>query len=433
MIKQILTPLCTTLLLACGSFTASAAFNQSPPATGASETNGAYRNLASEFGKSGIQNKLTTNYNRMVSGSTRIYYEFGNNQAYIWTPDSNDVRTEGQSWAMTIAVMMDDQTRFDKLWRFAKTHQRNPLNSGPNELRGTFKWQLRINGNSVNVIDRAPAPDGELYYAFALLNADARWGSDGTFNYKADGESVLNTLRTKLMNNKNIIFSPYWTGVTDPSYQIPAFYEYFAFRASSNKQYWRDAATTSRNFLKSHFNKIVDKLPTYLAYHNGWPATSTEKLDCNNDGVKENNPDRLLFCGQPNPGDMYEYDAWRVAMNIGLDAHLTGAEQWHKNTLNGILNFFDGERNNGNCTYLQRYQWGGPIGTDKCGTGQVAANAAGLLGATISKAKAGRFFNDFWNQSFPSGTYRYYNGSMYMLALLHATGEFKFHGMANSG
>lgn len=76
---------------------------------------------------------------------------------------------------------------------------------------------------------------------------------------------------------------------------------------------------------------------------------------------------------------------------------------------------------------------GGAIGTDKCGIGQVAANAVGLLGATISAAKAGKFFNDFWSQDFPSGSYRYYNGNMYMLALLHATGEFKFHGMANSG
>ena len=48
---------------------------------------------------------------------TAVYYEVGDDMAYILDVGNNDVRTEGQSYGMMISVQLDKKTEFDKLWR----------------------------------------------------------------------------------------------------------------------------------------------------------------------------------------------------------------------------------------------------------------------------------------------------------------------------
>jgi len=308
--------------LICGvSASSFAAFNAAPPATGAMSS-GTYRNLASEMGKTDGATKVTDTWNKMFGTDTNynLYNTFGTDKAYIKAPDSNDVRTEGQSWAMTIAVMMNKQAEFDKLWRFAVAYQRNTTGSYP----GTYAWQVKFDANNQPYkADVGAAPDGELYFAFALLNADARWGSTGSINYLSEAQAVLTALRTHLMVNNMIVFSPSVANVTDPSYNIPAFYNYFAARvtAQADKDYWTNAATVSRSFLQTHLSTAPSGLPTFLAS----PAGSY--LSGN------------LFTGQANPAQYYEYDAWRVALNVALDAHLMGAQAWQKTAIDKIHTF----------------------------------------------------------------------------------------------
>ncbi|MEY4590826.1 MAG: hypothetical protein RL497_2902 [Pseudomonadota bacterium] len=391
------------------SLNAFAAFNAAPPATGALAS-GTYRNLAAEMGKTDGAAKRDDAWNKMFGTDTnyRIYETLGSDMAYMKTPDSNDVRTEGQSWGLTVAVMMNKQAEFDKLWRFAATHQRNTTGSYP----GTFAWQVKFDSaGKPYKADAGAAPDGEEYMAFALLNADARWGSSGAINYLAEAKAVLTAVRTHLMVNGIIVFSPSVGNVTDPSYHIPAFYSYFAQRLTdqADKDYWNGVANSSRTFLQTHLASAPNGLPTYLASPAGAYLTGN------------------LFTGQPNPAHIYEYDAWRVALNIGLDAHLMGAQPWHKTAVNTIHNFLLSKQNSETC-YKQKYEYGVAVASNNycADVGQKAANAVGLLAGT-SATNANFFFEQFWSSSFPSGTYRYYGGSLYMLSLLHAIGEFKFH------
>ena len=46
--------------------------------------------------------------------------------AFIWAADSDDVRSEGMSYGMMIAVQMNLQAQFDRLWKFAKTYMQFP-------------------------------------------------------------------------------------------------------------------------------------------------------------------------------------------------------------------------------------------------------------------------------------------------------------------
>lgn len=408
--------------LTISSLTAFADFNPAPPVSGAYQT-GIYRNILAEFGKSSIQNRVDESFNKMFYGTSdeKLYYEFDNDEAYIKAIGSNDIRSEGQSWGMTIAVMMDKKEEFDKLWRFAHDRMKN---DNSQSFPGTYAWQLRDNGGSVSVLDHGAAPDGELYFAFALFNAAHRWGSGtGIYNYEAQANTMLDVIRNNLMDNswKQIVFSPFENSFTDPSYHVPAFLDYFADVANSNNSYWSDAAESSRIFLQMHLAHGNGGLSTYLAGFDGAP--------------KQGNS---IFSGQPNPGDIYESDSFRVIKNIAMDAHMMGAEAWHTDAVDTLLNFFkqEGMSSGGPCGngYGQKYWQSGVAYGSSCGengnyghdAAQKAANAAAVLASTNSN-DALLFVNDFWNQSWPTGQYRYYNGSLYMLGMLHLSGNFKFY------
>jgi oligosaccharide reducing-end xylanase len=54
------------------------------------------------------------------------------------------------------------------------------------------------------------------------------------------------------------------------------------------------------------------------------------------------------------------------------------------------------------------------------------------VGATIADEKyAKRFISALWTQGTPRGQWRYYNGLLHMLGLLHVSGEFKIYGNPN--
>ncbi len=58
--------------------------------------------------------------------------------------------------------------------------------------------------------------------------------------------------------------------------------------------------------------------------------------------------------------------------------------------------------------------------------GLTAMNAVASLAATQPRARG--FVEALWNMPIPSGEWRYYDGMLYMLALLHCGGEFRIWG-----
>ena len=55
--------------------------------------------------------------------------------------------------------------------------------------------------------------------------------------------------------------------------------------------------------------------------------------------------------------------------------------------------------------------------------GVVAMNAVASLAATQPRAR--RFVEELWNTSIPTGQFRYYDGMLYLLGMLHCGGEFR--------
>jgi oligosaccharide reducing-end xylanase len=85
-------------------------------------------------------------------------------EAYIWSVDSNDVRSEGMSYGMMIAVQLDKRKEFDSLFAWAKNHMQH---TDLDDARyGYFSWHC--NPQTGQPMDPNPASDGETYFVTAL-------------------------------------------------------------------------------------------------------------------------------------------------------------------------------------------------------------------------------------------------------------------------
>ena len=129
------------------------------------------------------------------SGSGTIYFNGpGSNESYVQDIYNNDVRTEGMSYGMVIAVQLDHQTEFDRLWTWVKTHMAN----GTGEIR----WRCSTSGSGCA---GGGAPDGEEYFATALIFASHRWGDStgpAKIAYSTEAKWVLDLIRTKYFNSQ---------------------------------------------------------------------------------------------------------------------------------------------------------------------------------------------------------------------------------------
>ena len=397
-----------------------------PPSVGA-YASGEYRNLLSEWNpeltQAQIQAKLNAAWTHFFTGNdsnARLYYAAGSNAngplAQIRDVANNDVRTEGISYGMMIAVQMNKQAEFDALWNWAYSKMRH--GSGP--ALGYFSWHTDFSGMS---LDPNPAPDGEEYLAMALFFASGRWGDKaGIYDYRAQADAILNVMLhkedmnggviggvTNMFGSQNqVVFVPdskcQCNTFTDPSYHVPAFYELFGQWASgytdqaADRQRWESIAAASRDVL---FGKAVSSV-TGLS------------------------PDYTEFDGTPKAfggnHDVYAYDAWRVGMNWGMDDAWFARQPQEKIWADRLQAFMDSE---GVDFFSNVYTLDGKPQDTYHDTGHIAMLASAGLAAT--DARAYTFVEALWNAPLPSGQYRYYSGLLYMLGLLNVSGQYRIY------
>jgi endo-1,4-beta-D-glucanase Y len=399
-----------------------------PPATGAFYS-GVYRNLFKEWNSAlttaQIDGKINAAWDQFfvsTDNNKRLYYPAGSNGngalAYILDVGNNDVRSEGMSYGMMISVQLDKKIHFDAIWNWAKTNMQHASGS----RKGYFAWHCQTNGTK---LDNNPASDGEEYFAMALFFAAGRWGNgSGIYNYQAEANNILNVMLHKQDMNGGVVdgmtnmFSQYNQVVfvpntggnlhlfTDPSYHVPAFYELFSKWASgytsqsSDRSRWTTITGASRNYL---FDKAAH------------PTTGLSPDYSGFDGVaKQLNP---------NDGhDKYAYDAWRVAMNWGVDYAWFAAQANEKTWADRIQAFMDSK---GVATFSNVYTLAGVAQDSYHDSGHVAMLASASLAAT--QPRAYKFVEALWNAPIPSGTYRYYSGLLYFFGLLNNSGKYRVY------
>lgn len=369
---------------------------------------GQYRNILREAGYSQeeIDSKLQAMEQQFFEGDAengRLYYELGSDEAYILDTGNDDVRTESMSYGMMICVQLNKKAEFDKLWRFVKN--RCMIKSGPN--KGYMAWQLNKDGS---IKDDNAAPDGDEYIATALMFAAGRWGNNTGIDYWKEANCILENMLSKShyvnsshvnmfnKDEKQIVFVPYAQSAvhTDPSYHMPAFYELWSKWANNNRQFWKECADKSREMYPKFANSTTGLMPDYAEFSG--EARSGEHSD-------------------------FRYDAWRCAMHMATDYMWFNGSETEKQQTKKLLDFFYGE---GIKDYKALYKLDGtPIYGGDHSPGLVGCNAVGAM--IYEDVKAWDFVDDFFEMTFPTGHFRYYDGCLYFLSYLHASGNFKMY------
>jgi oligosaccharide reducing-end xylanase len=381
-----------------------------PAVVGYFET-GSYRDLFQEYlGKTDVEvrDRLESTWDQLFYGdddTQRIYYPVGEDMAYIEDIGNSDVRTEGMSYGMMIAVQFDKKPEFDRLWKWVKTYMYQ--RDGPYE--GYFAWHCSPDGKK---LDANPASDGEEWFSMALFFASARWGNgEGDFDYQAQAQQILDTmlhkedqkgdLATNMFNatTKQVVFVPSLGPVsnfTDPSYHLPAYYQLWAYWATSDNQFWVEAARTSREFFKKTANPQTGLMPDYANF-DGTPYKSGDHED-------------------------FRFDAWRTLSNVAVDYAWFASDPWQVEQTDRVLDFLSSQGMN---SYPNQYSLDGkPLSSDHS-TGLVAMAAVAALAADPEKGRP--FVQALWDAKIPSGKWRYYDGMLYMLGLLHDSGNFRIY------
>lgn len=384
---------------------------------------GMYRNLFVENGhtQEEVTAKVNAAFQQLFYGDTsqRLYFDAGSNEngpkAYLCDVLHNDVRSEGMSYGMMVCVQMDKKAEFDALWNWAMTHMY--IRKPDHPSKGYFAWSIRTDGTPLS---EGPAPDGEEYFVMSLYFAANRWGNgEGIYNYKAYADTILTDMRHRAVITGNTITGPATTGpmvneeacmilfvpdeggntFTDPSYHLPAFYELWSrWGPEADREFWAAAADTSRMY----FNKAchpVTGLCTDYANFDGTPHFVPW------------NPNSVNFA----------YDSWRTASNWAVDWSWWQKDASAQELSNRIQSFFAGM---GVTTYGHVFKPEGEVLNPMHRPGLAAANATASLAATHAVAK--EFVEDFWNAPVPVLLdQRYYDGTLYLLSILHCSGEFR--------
>lgn len=330
----------------------------------------------------------------------KIYFEHGPDMGFFLDTGNNDARSEGMSYGMMMAVQMNRQDLFDRLWLFSKTY----MHQTTGKYTGYFAWSVTTEG-AHNA--EGPAPDGEEFFAMALFFAEARWGGrEAPFDYAAQARDILRHClhQPELApdgdamwepDNHLIRFVPE-ARFSDPSYHCPHFYSLFAHWADEgDRDFWREAAAASRAYIVRSCHPVTGMASEYAEY----------------DGT----PRRMHHDGQ------YYSDAYRVILNIALDTTWNGEQPGYADIADRLQAFFSK-----NTTLLNYHNYmvdGTPLaGPALHPYAIVATNAAGSVAST--GAYRLDWLRDFWALPLRKGERRYYDNCLHFFCLLILGGRY---------
>ncbi|MDR0906574.1 MAG: xylanase [Oscillospiraceae bacterium] len=363
-------------------------------------------NVLAEFGygEADIKAKIDYAFNEIFRGGNRFYFEVDDGDfhgGYMVDTGNDDVRTEGQSYGLMLAVQLGEREIFDRIWDWTVRY----MHVAEGENAGYFAWSCKTDGTRNS---DGPAPDGEEYFAMALLFAERRWGE------KSYGDWARAILHEMVHKDNEPMFDPATKIIrfvpnapfTDPSYHLPHFYELFAkYGNAEDAEFFRDAARLSREFLHKACNNETGLNPNQSQY-DGTPT--------------EWGGNRSYFYS----------DAYRTALNIALDWDWFAADPWQRKQAAAIQKFFEDEKQ---FDYVHSIE--GEVITpafrepDASETGMLHPLALKATTAAASLASDGdlreKYVRLFWALELRTDKRRYYDNLLYMFSLLALGGQYR--------
>jgi len=202
---------------------------------------------------------------------------------------SEETFSEAIGYGMLLAVAMDDQATFDKLWAYYLSNL---------DANGLMNWKMQA--CTTTIWGPNGASDGDLDTAMALVQAEARWGG-----YAADANTLLDAIRVHETEQCTtyLVLLPgdAWGDCSgnnlNPSYFSPAYYRAFAAFQPEQAAFWTRLADDSITLLLLYQTQVQDALMSEWANASGTVADQS-----------------------------YGYNACRTPWRVGLDYAWWGTE-----------------------------------------------------------------------------------------------------------
>ncbi len=173
-------------------------------------------------------------------------HQFIDAEGRVFRPyNQDDTVSEGQAYAMLMAVALDDQQTFDRVFNWAKQHLSRSERFGDHLL--AWHWDV-----DKGVTDWNSAADAEVDMALALLLAHARWQDQ---QYRRDALPLLQdilALETDVIGGERYLLPGNWRVETEawllnPSYFSPAHFR--LFYAVTGDERWNELLRSTYTFL----------------------------------------------------------------------------------------------------------------------------------------------------------------------------------------
>ncbi len=353
-----------------------------------------------------VDERIVASYDQLFYGDSEleaIYFEVSEDQAYIYDVWHDDTRIDALGYGMLISVLLDHQIEFNKIWSFARTYFQRQ--EGP--LKGYFHEKCDVSGSPCS---EESGVYGAFYVATALLMAEGRWGNDrGIFDYGAEARYQLDVMLNKEALNGGIVegvtnmfdkdtFLPYeqpsedFYDVCYPGAVITAFWEYWG--ATTKNSFWTAAANRSRAFLRRVAHSVTGLIPQ-RAHHDGVPV----------DGER-----------------VFNEISYSFGLHLALDQAWYGVDPAQIVIANDLINFF---ANYPIQPYPAIFSTSGEPFNDYPSGALIAVNGATAAISTVDARE--RFIRAVWQRATPSGTYRFFDGTEQILALLFLSGKFRVY------
>jgi len=360
------------------------------------------RNVLKEYGYSNeaVAKKIEAAWKHIFEDEATKFYFDDNGKGFMMDTGNIDARSEGMSYGMMMAVQMNRKDVFDKLWLWAMTYMYQK--EGP--FKGYFAWSCAPDGTKNS---EGPAPDGEEYFALALMFASGLWG-DGKppFDYSHQAKEIIRAMiyQEKPMfhaENKYILFVPD-SPFSDPSYHLPHFYELIAEGCyPEDRKFMLDAAKASREYLPTSCHPVTGLAPDY-AHFDGSPV------------VLERRP----------IAQAHYSDSYRVALNIGMDSLWSkNAKPWNAENAEKIQKFFLSRPDAMTETVV--YIDGSPYPEEVMHPLGLLATAAAVSAARPVNPESKQLIDKFMSADMLTCERRYYDNCLYFFSLLALAGEYK--------
>ncbi len=252
------------------------------------------------------------------------------NEYYVFSGGGAINVSEAQGYGMMIEAYFagydpNAQTYFDGLYHFFKAH--------PSYINNNLMDWQQITCNDSASSDDDSASDGDIDIAFALLLADAQWGSNGSINYLAEAQTVIaaimqdeinpNTWTVKLGDWSDAGNPGYYYGTRSSDFITDHFRSFFCASGDSSWLKVVDTCYALVADMQTNYSPSTGLIPDFITDVNTTPA-----------------PAGPNYLEGPYDGDYY-YNACRVPWRLGTDYLLHG-ELRAKTAVNNINNWLVG-------------------------------------------------------------------------------------------